>query len=158
MENKGDENVRWNLSSFTPPYVKVSECLHWECFMQIPCCVFFACSLFLPLASWESMPFWAWTQLVSLPSRWLCPYKGKLSLFFSSSIPLAGNQCSVSLFLVHLVAYGACFCSFSVVFWIALVVKHTWKMCLFLIQNANLTCPVRRHVLLEFCSALYLCR
>ncbi|OXB76516.1 UNVERIFIED_CONTAM: hypothetical protein H355_004885 [Colinus virginianus] len=22
MENKGDENVRWNLSSFTPPYVK----------------------------------------------------------------------------------------------------------------------------------------
>uniref|UniRef100_A0A8C3KTW0 Centrosomal protein 192 n=1 Tax=Chrysolophus pictus TaxID=9089 RepID=A0A8C3KTW0_CHRPC len=36
MENKGDESVRWNLSSFTPPYVKVSECLHYECFMQIP--------------------------------------------------------------------------------------------------------------------------
>lgn len=26
MENKGDENVKWHLSSFAPPYVKVSEC------------------------------------------------------------------------------------------------------------------------------------
>ncbi|XP_015710781.1 centrosomal protein of 192 kDa isoform X2 [Coturnix japonica] len=25
MENKGDENVRWNLSSFTPPYVKAMD-------------------------------------------------------------------------------------------------------------------------------------
>lgn len=25
MENKGDENVRWNLSSFTPPYVKAID-------------------------------------------------------------------------------------------------------------------------------------
>lgn len=64
MENKGDENVKWHLSSFAPPYVKVSECcsagftqISWDFSFSLPA------ALFLPPSSQDSKYIRAHPQL-----------------------------------------------------------------------------------------------
>lgn len=87
-----------------------------------------------------------------------CPYKGNVSLFSSSMLSgwEIGSQSTHSGSLTSL--WSLLLLIQCMIGWLLDCTKQSniHERCLFLIQNANLICPVTRHMLLEFCSTLSL--
>lgn len=86
MENKGNGNLKWILSSFAPPYAKVSECLHWEFHANpwVLTFLFLLCSL----------------SLLSLKKKYIREHDLSYKGFFFPSVHIREMFCSFFSFLM----------------------------------------------------------